>query len=91
MPTFILELFRTPSDESWSLSCSIKGERKGFNSLQRNLVTESQMIEALKEAGISDSRFKLAIEQAKNDAGSSFEVSQNEAQKLSILHTDTSE
>jgi hypothetical protein len=91
MPTFVLEMSRTLSDASWSLSCSILGEHEGFSGLQRSLATESEMIESLKEAGISDKRFKLAIEQARNDAESSIEVSQNEAQKLSVLHTDTAE
>jgi hypothetical protein len=91
MPTLMLRLSCTPSDGSWSLSCSIMGEHKGFNSLQRSLGTESETIEALREAGISDERFDLAIERARSGAESSFEVSQNEAQKLSVLHTDTSE
>jgi hypothetical protein len=67
------------------------GEHKGFKGLQRSLATESAMIESLKEAGISEKRFELAIEHARNDAESSIEVSQNEAQKLSVLHTDTAE
>jgi hypothetical protein len=90
MPTLMLLLSRATSG-SWSLSCSLMGEHKGFNSLQRNLGTEPEMIEALREAGISDKRFELAVARARNDAESSFEIDQNEAQKLSILHTDTSE
>jgi hypothetical protein len=91
MPTFMLELSRALSDSSWSLSCSISGEHKGFNSLRRCLGTESEVVEALKEAGISSQRFELAIDRVRNDSEAAFEVSQNEAQKLSILHTDTSE
>jgi hypothetical protein len=91
MPTFMLELSRALSDSSWSVWCSIRGEQKGFNSLRRSLGTDSELIEALKDAGISNERFELAIDRARKNAEASFEVSQNEAQKLSILHTDTSE
>ena len=92
MPTFMIELSRALSDSSWSLSCSISGEHKGFNSLRRCLGTESELVEALKEAGISSQRFELAIDRIRNNNSEEcFEVSQNEAQKLSILHTDTSE
>jgi hypothetical protein len=90
MPTFILKLSHSASDASWSMLCMIEGEAKGFSSVERNIRSDEELIVELKGAGISSERSDQAMQLAHGESAS-FEISQNEAQKLSILHTDSPE
>jgi hypothetical protein len=91
MPTFILKLSHSTSAASWSMLCLIEGEAKGFSSVERNIRSDEELTVELKRAGISSERSDQAMQLAYMGSAASFEISQNEAQKLSILHTDSPE
>jgi hypothetical protein len=91
MHTFSLHFHHESPDGPWIVSCPVQANLEGFSGLTRNFASEEAMATALKAAGVKIDRSREALDEVHNGHPSSLEISQNEAQKLGILHTDSPE
>ena len=91
MPSFVFNLKPDLKDRSLNAVCSILGEATGFSGSTRRFADAGELIEALKLSGIQADRYQSAVAVAKLGNVGSFDIDQNEAQKLSILKTDSTE
>jgi hypothetical protein len=73
------------------LSCSIVGEIEGFRGVVRRLASLDEVCDALGSAGVARERYAALICDFKPGSKASFDINLNEAQKLGIIQTDTSE
>jgi hypothetical protein len=91
MAVFFFKLSRKDETPRLVASCTVIGEEHGYETRQREFDNESQAAKALSGAGIGKNRFDHVPEGAKRDWCCSFEISHNEAQKLDVLHVDSTE
>ncbi|MBB5330122.1 hypothetical protein [Tunturiibacter gelidoferens] len=91
MHTFSLHLRHESPDGPWIASCPVQADLEGFSGLTRSFASEGAMAIALEAAGVKIDRSREALDEVHNGQASSLEISQNEAQKLGILHTDSPE
>jgi hypothetical protein len=91
MSVFVLNLICDQDTKPFRAPCSILGEGTGFDGSMRRFEDELDMIKALNGAGIQAERYAVALRMVLSGEQGSFELTQNEAQKLGVLHTDTSE
>ncbi|HTF66738.1 MAG TPA: hypothetical protein VK638_29045 [Edaphobacter sp.] len=93
MPEFRLNLRRDAGAEPYILSCSIVGQTTGVHGIVRRLRHSTDVVRSLLDAGISDNRYRDAVAGIDNEPGAtkSFDISLNEAQKLSVIHTESTE
>ena len=82
-----------PGGESHSFIavCTISGDAHAFHSLKRRFGHIEEIERALTDAGISRERYTTKLQQLNGDNEASFEVDQNEAQKIGILNTESTE
>jgi hypothetical protein len=71
--------------------CTMSGDSEAFHSLKRHFAHIEGIESALDGAGISRERYTTKLQQLKSGVETSFEVDQNEAQKIGILHTESTE
>ncbi|HTH53441.1 MAG TPA: hypothetical protein VL495_05795 [Edaphobacter sp.] len=90
-PAFLLNLRLGSGPEPYVLSCSMVGETCGFSGIVRRFRTKEALIADLNTVGIVSERYSPAL--LVIDAGEcqSFDITLNEAQKLSVILTDTTE
>ena len=67
------------------------GEEHGYETHQREFDSAAQATKALSKAGIGRDRCGPIPEDADADWSCTFEMSHNEAQKLDVLHVDSTE
>lgn len=91
MPTFLFNLRFDSGPCPMIVSCSIVGEIEGFRGVVRRLASMDEVCHALEHAGIARERYSALVCDFKEGSKASFEISLNEAQKLCIIQTDTSE
>ena len=91
MPVFFFKLSRKDHTHRLIATCSVVGEEHGYLTREREFDNESQCAHALSQAGIGQSRFAPIPQDPKPDWSCSFEISHNEAQKLDVLHVDSTE
>jgi hypothetical protein len=91
MHTFSLHFRHESPDGPWIASCPVQADLEGFSGLTRRFASEGAMAAALEAAGVKFDRSRKALDEVHNGHASSLEISQNEAQKLGILHTDSPE
>jgi hypothetical protein len=91
MPIFLLNLRNKSADGIIVASCSIVGKAIGFQGLVREFRDAQVLTEALQTADVEAGRYEPALSVIASGRASYFEIDQNQAQKLDILHTDTSE
>jgi hypothetical protein len=91
MAIFVLNLIRDEDQKSFRAICSLLGEGAGFNSGMRRFEHELEMTKALDEIGIPPERYDSAVKMVLCGMQGTIELSQNEAQKLGVLQTDSSE
>jgi hypothetical protein len=91
MHTFSLHFHHESPDGPWIASCPVQADLEGFSGLTRSFASEGAMATALEAAGVNIDRSREALDGVHNGRASSLEISQNEAQKLGILHTDSRE
>jgi hypothetical protein len=89
MPTFVLSLVH--DEQSLRIICSVLGEGSGFDGSDRRFEDKNALIQALTQAGIQPERYEPALRDVLSGKQGSLDLHQNEAQKLGVLHTDTSE
>jgi len=63
----------------------------GYRCVIRRFAEAAAVVAALTEAGIAPDRFRPAVEGANAASTTSFEIDLNEAQKLSLIQTDSTE
>jgi hypothetical protein len=91
MAIFVLNLIRNEDQKSFRAICSLLGEGVGLNSGMRRFEHEREMMNALNDIGIPTERYDSAVKLALCGMQGTIELSQNEAQKLGVLQTDSSE
>jgi hypothetical protein len=91
MAVFVFKLSRKDMTHRLIGTCTVMGEDHGYETHQREFDSESQAAKALSQAGIGRNRFDPIPEDANPDWSCSFEISHNEAQKLDVLHVDSTE
>lgn len=90
-PTFRFSLHRDSASQPFFASCTIIGETAGLSPATRRFTSADEITSALKRSGIEANRYKSAMTQVRKGADATIDINQNEAQKLGVLHTDTSE
>lgn len=91
MPTFLFNLRHDSGSQPFIVSCSIVGDIHGFSGVVRRFETIDAVITDLRSAHIAPERYVGVISQLRQGTAISFDVDLNEAQKLAIIQTDTSE
>lgn len=91
MPTFLLNLRYDSGEEPFIVSCSIVGQIQGFRGLVRRFKNVDTVLEEIGHAGITSKRYEGLVSNINPGAMISFTIDLNEAQKLSLIQTDTSE
>ena len=93
LPAFLVNLRRVEGLEPYVVSCSMVGEVVGFSGLVRRFRSKEDFTAALIQAGIQSERYEsavIAVDQVQGQT-KQFSVNLNEAQKLSLIHTDSTE
>ena len=70
---------------------TMSGNARAFHSLKRKFSNVEEIERALTDAGVSPGQYKEKLGELGQNGETSFEVHQNEAQKLGILITDSEE
>ena len=91
MQTFFFNLHQGSDPGRFIACCNVRGEQEGVEPANRTFSSESELIAALTGIGINPLRYQPAVEAVRSGSDSSFEVNLNEAQKLDILHIDSTE
>jgi|KBSMisStaDraftv2_1062788.scaffolds.fasta_scaffold321968_2 hypothetical protein len=92
MPTFLCNLRHDPRSTQFIASVSIVHPiMTGFSGVIRRFNRLEDVISALEAAKIAPNRYSDAVSAVRDGQCHSFEIDLNEAQKLDILQTDTSE
>ena len=90
MPVFQCKLTREDQTQRLVVTCTVVGEDHGYETHPREFDNELQVATALLHAGIDKDRVAKITADAK-PGSCSFEISHNEAQKLDVLHVDSTE
>lgn len=91
MALFLCKLSHKDQTHRVVATCTVLGEDHGYETHQREFDNESQAVKALSQAGIGSNRFDPIPERTSPDWSCSFEISHNEAQRLDVLHVDSTE
>lgn len=91
MPTFLLNLRYESGEEPFIVSCSIVGETQGYRGLIRRFKDINAVLVEIRHAGVTPKRYVGLIPDLLPGATVSFTIDLNEAQKLSLIQTDSSE
>jgi len=93
MPKFLLNVRLDQGSEPYVVSCSIVGQPVGVRGVVRRFGSKDQLIKALNLTEIEPERYNVAISTVDTDPGEtkSFHVDLNEAQRLSVIQTDSTE
>ena len=91
MAVFVCKLSREDQTHRLIASCTVVGEEHGYETHQREFDSAAQATKALSKAGIGRDRCGPIPEDADADWSCTFEMSHNEAQKLDVLHVDSTE
>ncbi len=94
MPSFVLNLRHNSEAGTYIAEAHVVGANDGkdYREGVRHFDSTEDIAKALEAAGIAKSRYADAVESIYNDyPGVAIEISQNEAQKLDVLQTDTAE
>ncbi|HEY0162926.1 MAG TPA: hypothetical protein VGB69_09630 [Edaphobacter sp.] len=91
MPTFLLNLRQDKGPEPYVVSCSIVGEITGFRGVVRRFRSMEDLAISLERARIMPLRYSQAIFDASDGKACSFPINLNEAQKLALIQTDSTE
>ena len=91
MQTFFLNLHQGSDPGRFIACCNVRGEQEGVEPANRTFSSESELIAALTGIGISPTRYQPILQAVRSGSDSSFEINLNEAQKLDILHIDSTE
>lgn len=91
MPVFVCKLSHKDQSHRLVVNCAVVGEESGYETHQREFNNAAHATKALSEAGIGRDRCGPIPEDTKPDWSCSFEISHNEAQKLDVLHVDSTE
>ena len=92
LPAFLVNVRRDESHVPYIVSCSMVGQVIGFSGVVRRFANSDDLRSAIIQAGVPLERFEEAIVAA-DEVGrtASFSVDLNEAQKLSLIQTDSTE
>jgi hypothetical protein len=91
MAIFVLHLVRDSDSKPFHAICSILGDGAGFQGSTRRFADRLEIVNALNDAGIDAERYGPALNKVLAGEQGSFDLNQNEAQKLGVLQTDTLE
>lgn len=93
LPDFLVNLRKDEGEEPYIVSCSIVGEVVGFSGVVRRFRTSEQIAAAFSQAGIPRERYEIAFSAVHHVSGETthFAVNLNEAQKLALINTDSTE
>ena len=91
MATFVCKLSRKNKAHGLVVTCTVLGEDHGYETHSREFDNAAQARKALSAAGIGGGRCQPIPEDAAPDWSCTFEISHNEAQKLDVLHVDSTE
>lgn len=91
MPVFVCKLTRKDQTHRLVVNCTVVGEEHGYETHHREFNNAAHAAKVLSEIGIGRDRCGPIPEDAKPDWSCSFEISHNEAQKLDVLHVDSTE
>jgi len=91
LPSFLLNIRRDAGPEPYIVSCSMVGETGGFSGMVRRFRSKEEFAADLDAVGISSERYSPALSTVDAGKTQSFDISLNEAQRLSVILTDTTE
>ena len=91
MPKFQLELIRGGKDAPLMLTCSIVGDPAGVRAVPRKFATSDELEREFGRVGISTERYDQILKLVDEDRRGSIRVDLNEAQRLSVVQTDSTE
>lgn len=92
IPTFLLNLRCCDEGPNpYVVSCSIVGEIVGFRGVVRRFRDKGDLKAALDRVGIAPDRYVTVISAEDDGKTRSFPIDLNEAQRLSVIQTDTTE
>jgi len=93
LPAFLVNLRRGEGFEPYVVFCSMVGEVVGFSGVVRRFRSKEDLTVAPIQAGIQSDRYEsavIAVDQVQSGT-KQFSVNLKEAQKLSLIHTDSTE
>jgi hypothetical protein len=91
MPEFQLNLSRGSNDTPLILTCSIVGDSAGVRAVTRTFQTADELKLELARVGISADRYDQILSLGDEVRNGPIKVDLNEAQKLSVVQTDSTE
>jgi hypothetical protein len=91
IPTFRAFIQAKHKDNCFVLSCRILGEDIGFRASERRFSNIGEILSAFRTAEVRPELYEPAISALDSYAITEFNVTLNEAQRLSIVQTDTTE
>jgi hypothetical protein len=92
VPTFQVNLRHDTGSQSYIVSVSIiHPDVAGFRGIVRRLASKQEIIHAFDVAGINQARYTDALAAIDRGSYCCIDVSQNEAQRLQVLQTDSTE
>lgn len=91
MAILVLNLIRDSDPKPFHAICSTLGDGSGYEASTRRFADHLEIVKALNDVGIGSERYDIALNRVLTGEQGSLDIDQNEAQKLGVLQTDTSE
>jgi hypothetical protein len=91
MAVFFFKLAHQDKSPRLVATLTVQGEDPGYDPHPREFDSAAQAIKALTKVGITNKRFGKIPKSSGADWTTSFEISHNEAQRLDVLHIDSTE
>ena len=91
LPKFMVVLRRDVVSNTFTVTCEMEGDTREFRPSTLRFGSAGEVANNFHRAGLDKGRYKSALERLEDDGKRVFEVTLNEAQKLGVLHTETTE
>lgn len=91
LPSFLLNIRRDSGSAPYVVSCSMVGQTGGFSGVVRRFKSKEEFAADLEAVGISVDRYSSALSAVDAGRTQSFDINLNEAQRLSVILTETTE
>jgi hypothetical protein len=91
LPRFLFTMRHESGPQPFVATCTMQGDTREFLPDIRRFTAPEEIAAALGKAGIPPDRYAEALSKFNEAPETSFEIDQNEAQKIGVLHTETTE
>jgi hypothetical protein len=93
LPDFLLNVRFDEGNGPYVVSCSIVGQLVGFRGVVRKFANKESLISEFRSIGIPSERYADVVSAVDAEPGQtkSFRIDLNEAQRMSVIQTDSTE